>query len=301
MPLTRLWLLSLALAAALVTSPASGQDLEPRFLSPAPVGMNFGVLAYGYSSGNVLLDQSLPLEGVTARIHGVTAAYVRSLGIFGRSAQVAVALPTAHATWSGRVAGVDSSTTRVGLGDPLVSLSMNLYGAPALEPADYASYRPRTLVGVTVKMRVPVGQYDDSKFFNLGSNRWSFSPRLGVARYIGKFTLEGYGAAWFFTTNSNFFGGSRVSQSPIYALQAHASYTHRPGLWAAVSIGQSLGGSLVVDGVDNEQSQRNNRVGVTAAIPISGRHSVKLAYTSGFSTRAGADFDTVVAAWQVRW
>ena len=102
MRLTRLWLLSLALAAALVTSPASGQDLEPRFLSPAPVGMNFGVLAYGYSSGNVLLDQSLPLEGVTARIHGVSAAYVRSLGIFGRSAQVAVALPTAHATWSGR-------------------------------------------------------------------------------------------------------------------------------------------------------------------------------------------------------
>ena len=296
-PRTRAW----TLAAVLAASPASGQDLEPRFLSPAPVGMSFGILAYGYSFGNVLLDQSLPLEGVNARIHGVTAAYARSVGLFGRSAQVAVALPMAHATWSGRVAGTDSSTTRMGLGDPLISLSVNLYGAPALKRAEYATYRPRTLVGMTVKVRVPVGQYDDSKFFNLGSNRWSFSPRLGVARYMGRFAVEGYGAAWFFTTNSNFFGGSRVSQSPIYALQAHASYTHRPGLWAAVSFGQSFGGSLVVDEVDNGQSQTNNRVGVTAAIPVSRRHSLKLAYTNGFSTRAGADFDTIVAAWQVRW
>jgi hypothetical protein len=297
----QLRIFALAAAALLMASPASGQDLEPRFLSPAPVGMSFGILAYGYSFGNVLLDQSLPLEGVKARIHGATAAYAHSVGLFGRSAQVAVALPTAHATWRGRVAGTDSSTTRIGLGDPLVSLSVNLYGAPALEIAEYATYRPRTLVGMTVKVRVPVGQYDDSKFFNLGSNRWSFSPRLGVARYMGRFTVEGYGAAWFFTTNSNFFGGSRVSQSPIYALQAHASYTHRPGLWGAVSFGQSFGGSLVVDDVDNGQSQTNNRIGVTAAIPVSGRHSFKLAYTVGFSTRAGADFDTIVAAWQVRW
>jgi hypothetical protein len=288
-------------AALLLASPLAAQDLEPRFLSPAPVGMNFGALAYGYSVGNVMLDQSLPLEGVSARLHSASAAYARSIGLFGRAGQITVVLPLATSTWSGALAGVDTSTSRTGLGDPLVALAVNLVGAPALRRADYATYRPRTIVGLSVKMRVPLGQYDRTKFFNLGSHRWSFSPRLGVAHYAGRFTVEGSASAWFFTTNGDFFGGSTVAQAPIAAFQVHATYTLRRGLWGAVSFGQSLGGSLTVNGIDGDNAQTNNRFGATLAVPVSAAHSVKLIYSSGISTRAGADFDTFVAAWQYRW
>jgi hypothetical protein len=291
----------MVVAGALLASPLAGQDLEPRFLSPAPVGMNFGVLAYGYSTGNVMLDQSLPLEGVTARLHSASAAYARSIGLFGRAGQLSVVLPVATSTWSGALAGVDTATSRSGLGDPLVALAVNLWGAPALSRTDYATYRPRTIVGATLKVRIPLGQYDRTKFFNLGTNRWSVSPRLGIAHYFGRFTVEGYASAWFFTTNGDFFGGSTLDQAPIVALQAHASYTFRPGWWGAVSFGQSLGGSLTVDGVDGDNAQTNNRFGATFAIPVSAAHALKLVYSSGFSTRAGADFDTFVVAWQYRW
>lgn len=36
--------------------------MEPRAYSPAPTGTQFVVLSYGYQSGDVLLDSSLPLK-----------------------------------------------------------------------------------------------------------------------------------------------------------------------------------------------------------------------------------------------
>jgi hypothetical protein len=235
------------------------------------------------------------------RVHSVSAAYERSVGILGRSGQITAVLPLATSTWSGELAGVDTSTTRTGFGDPLVALAVNVVGAPALGRAEYGTYRTRTLIGVALKLRVPVGQYDRTKFFNLGGHRWTVSPRLGVAQYFGRLTVEGYASAWFFATNADFYGGSTVAQAPIVAFQLHASYTIRRGLWGAVSFGQSIGGSLTVDGVDGDNAQSNNRFGATLAIPVSAAHALKLAYSSGISTRAGADFDTFVVAWQYRW
>jgi hypothetical protein len=92
------------------------QDLEPRFLSPAPVRINFFVLMYGYSVGNVVLDQSLPLEGVEATMHSVTAGYARTIDFFGLSGKVTVVLPLATCMCRGKLNGVDTSTARNGFG-----------------------------------------------------------------------------------------------------------------------------------------------------------------------------------------
>jgi len=288
-------------AGVMLGSHLSAQGLEPRFLSPAPVGMSFALLGYGYSVGNVMLDQALPLEGTEARVHTVTAAYARSIHVFGLSGRVTAGVPLATSTWSGEVSSVDANTARNGLGDPLVGFAVNFVGAPALSITEYAAYRPRTIVGASLKVRVPLGQYDRTKFFNLGTNRWGVSPRLGVAQYLGRLTLEGYVSAWFFTPNGDFFNGSTVAQAPIVALQLHASYAFRRGFWGAVSFGQSFGGSTTVDGVDTDNAQSNNRLGATLAIPLSTAHALKFAFASGISTRAGADFDTFIVAWQYRW
>ena len=293
---------TITVAAGLVfASQLAAQDLEPRFLSPAPVGMSFGAVGYGYSVGNVMLDQALPLEDTRARVHGFSAGFARTIDVLGLSGRVSVAVPFATSTWSGELSGVDTSTTRTGFGDPLVAVAVNFLGAPALCGSEYATYRPTTVVGASLKLRVPLGQYEHTKFFNLGTHRWMVSPRVGVAQYVGRLTVEGYASVWFFTTNGDFFNGSVLSQDPIVGFQLHASYTFRRGLWAAVSAGQMLGGSLTIDGVDKDNAQTNNRFAVTLAIPVSTRHSLKVAYSSGISTRAGADFDTVVAAWQYRW
>ena len=42
---------------------ATGQELEPRLLANVPPGMQFAVLAYAYSQGNILRDPAVPLLG----------------------------------------------------------------------------------------------------------------------------------------------------------------------------------------------------------------------------------------------
>ena len=44
------------------------QDLEPRVMSAIPTGGNFAIVSYSYSAGNILLDNSLPIEDLKANL-----------------------------------------------------------------------------------------------------------------------------------------------------------------------------------------------------------------------------------------
>jgi len=276
------------------------QDLEPRFLSPAPTGMNFIILGYGYSTGNVLLDRALPLEDTESKLHSVTVAFARSINIFGLSGRIQAALPFATATWYADVNSKDSSTTRNGIGDAIVALAVDLIGAPALKGKEFVDHKRTTILGVALKVRMPVGQYDGEKFFNLGTNRWSIGARLGLSQKFRRFVLEGYLNTWFFTTNTNFDGGNRVSQNPIFSAQVHVTYLFPRGLWAALSFGQSYGGEVSVNEAAKKNTQKNNRFGATFSVPVSSSFALKFAYTMGITTRYGADFNTYIAVLQYR-
>ena len=60
-----------------------------------------------------------------------------------------------------------------GLGDPRFRFSINLFGAPALAAKEFTNYKQDLIVGVSLQVSAPLGQYDDSKLLNLGNNRWS--------------------------------------------------------------------------------------------------------------------------------
>ena len=277
------------------------QDLEPRFLSPAPVGMNFLALAYSYSDGNVLHDHSIPLENTNVKMNAISLAFARSIDIFGLSGRISAAIPIATATWFANLNGVDTSTTRTGLTDPLIVIATNFIGAPALKGKEFLAYKQNTSVGVSLKLRVPIGQYNDEKIFNLGTNRWTMGVRLGVSHKISQLVLEAYLNALFFTSNANFYGGNTVSQDPLYAVQLHLTYIFSPGLWAAASFGQNYGGETTVNGVAQESTQKNNRWEVTLAIPLSSAFSLKFAYAGGITTRYGANLEAIFAIVQYRW
>ena len=68
------------------------------------------------------------------------------------------------------------------MGDPRFRVSVNLFGAPALSVKEFASYRQDLIVGVSLQVSAPLGQYDDTKLLNLGSNRWSSDPNSGFQR-----------------------------------------------------------------------------------------------------------------------
>jgi hypothetical protein len=295
----RVPLVALALAGGVV--PAFAQELEPRAYAPNPTGVNFVLLGYGHSSGNIVFDAALPISDVSARLNHTSLAYGRTFGLFGRGAAATVVLPYVWGSVEGNVGEVRRAITRSGLADTRLRLSMNLVGGPALAPREFAA-RPRgNTLGMSLSLAAPSGQYDPAKLINIGANRWSFKPELGFSHPAGRFMLELYGGVWFFTANSDFFGGVRREQQPIGTFQAHGSYTFRPRLWVAGDATYYTGGRTTVDGVAKADLQRNSRVGLTVALPTGRHHSLKLAWATGFTTRIGGDFDILAIAWQVLW
>lgn len=284
-----------------IPDPLQAQSLEPRLLSPAPIGMNFLVVGYVYSTGNMILDDALPLEDTKARAQSLTVAFARSINLFGQSGRISAVLPFANGRWTAEIDDRDTSTVRNGLADPIVSIGVGLYGAPAMRAAEFATFRPRTMVGAALRVRVPLGQYDQTKLFNLSTHRWQFIPSVGVAQYLGRWVLEAHLRAWFSTTNNEAFGGNTVSQDPLLGFQLHAEYSFGPGFWGAVSFGQHFGGATTVNGVEQDNAQTNNRFGLTLAVPLYRSWSLKGGYYAGISTRYGGDFDTFALALQYRW
>jgi len=174
-------------------------------------------------------------------------------------------------------------------------------GAPALSVKDFASYRQDLIVGMSLQVSAPLGQYDNSKLLNLGNNRWSFKPDLGISKAWGHWTFEVAPSVTIFSDNTDFFGGNTFAQAPIYAVQAHILYTFQSGVWMALDGIYFTGGHTTLNGVKSDNEQRNTRAGFTLALPIDRRNSLKFSASTGISTRTGSEFSAAGIAWQYRW
>ena len=143
--------------------------------------------------------------------------------------------------------------------------------------------------------------YDNSKLLNLGNNRWSFKPELGFSKAWGPWTFEIAPSVTFFSDNTDFFGGNRFAQAPIYAVQAHLLHTFQSGVWISLDGIYFAGGHTTLNGVRSDNEQRNTRGGFTLALPFDRQNSLKLSASTGLSTRTGSEFTAVGIAWQYRW
>jgi len=220
---------ALALVLALIASGiARAQELEPRAYSPSPVGFNILLVAGTYNTGDLTFDPSMPVEDASASIKAGVVGYLRTLGIAGRSANLGVALPYVRGNLEGKYLGEQLELYRSGLGDPRVRLAINLRGAPAMTPKEFMARKLGTIIGASLVVSVPTGQYDSTKLINIGNNRWAFKPEVGISREFGRWTLEGCAGVWLFTDNNNFYGGKTRTQDPITSLQTHVIYTFKP-------------------------------------------------------------------------
>lgn len=280
---------------------AHGQDLEPRAYANIPVGLNFLIGGYGYTEGGVAIDPALPIEGTQVEVHSAVFAYARSLNVLGKSAKFDVVLPYAWAAGSAIAVGQFREREVSGLADPRLRFSVNLYGAPALSLEEFANYQQDVIIGASLEVTAPGGQYDADKLLNLGTNRWSIKPEVGISKRLGPVTLELAGGIRFYTDNDDFFGGKVREQAPICSVQGHLIYSFGYGIWAALDGTFYTGGRTTVDGVKGNDLQENSRLGATLALPVNRYHSVKLYFSTGVSSRTGSDFDTVGIAWQYRF
>ncbi len=292
--------LAFVLALAATALRAFAQDMEPRAYVNTPVGMNFAIAGYAYSEGGVVTDPSVPLEDANIQVHTAVLAYVRSFGLFGKSSKVDVVLPYSWASGDALFAGQPRERQVEGFGDPRFRFSFNFWGAPALTLDELREHKPGLVVGASVQVLAPLGQYDNDKLVNIGANRWAVKNELGASKAFGKFSVELSLGATVFTDNDEFLGQTR-EQDPIYSAQGHLVYQFRPGIWLAADAVYYTGGRTTLDGVRGNDLQENTRVGLTLALPVSKRHSIKFYAGTGVIVRTGSNFDTVGIAWQTRW
>jgi hypothetical protein len=180
-------------------------------------------------------------------------------------------------------------------------MTVNFLGAPPLTRQEFAGYEQDWVFGGSLQLGLPVGDYDPSRLVNIGANRTSTKLELGLSQNLTRWLLEISLAETFYEDNGDFFGGRVREQEPITSLQGHAVYRFTSGVWLAFDATRYRGGQTTTNNVRSSDLQSNTRLGLTASLPINAQHSVKLAASTGVSTRTGTDFDTLAAVWQYAW
>jgi hypothetical protein len=284
-----------------MATPVRAQDIEPRSYSNAPIGVNFLIAGYAYTRGGIAFGSALPITNEELTTSSAVLAYARVFDFWGKSAKIDAIVPYTSLSGSADFAGERVTRDVNGLADARLRVSVNFYGAPALKLSEFKDYEQDWIVGASVQVAFPSGQYDSTRLINIGTNRWFIKPEIGISKAVGPLTLEGAFAVTFYTDNNDFFGGKQRSQDPLYSVRAHAIYNFPSGLWGSFDVTYFAGGRTTVNGVLDYNLQQNWRLGGTLAIPIDQRNSIKLNASSGVSARTGNNFDLAGIAWQYRW
>ena len=291
----------LAVIMFLFPDKSSSQEMEPRNYSSIPIRMNALALTYAYTNGNIITQGSTPIKDLELTSSTVGIGYLRSFGLFGKLCKLQAAVPFVFLSGTAQYKGNDTAGTRTGFGDSRIKLIMNILGTPALLPKDFMKFKEEFVLGTSIVISVPTGLYYDDKLINLGSNRWGFKPEVGMSYNKGPFFFELFTGIWMFTKNSEYLKTNSVTQDPLFALQFNVSYFFPSKIWFAVNSTYVTGGETKVNGIVQNNLQKNFNLGLTLSVPINNNNSIKANFSSGVATRAGGDFTSLNVTYQYIW
>jgi hypothetical protein len=301
----------LTVIVMLIALRAGAQDLAPRAYTITPLNSNALTLTYSFYDGGFNFNGTIPITGATGTYSVPVVSLYHSFSFFGHSANVTGSLPYAVGTFSGDVLGAQKSIYRSGLLDLSARISVNLIGGRAMPAPEFAKWKQKRILGASLKVVAPTGQYDGTKLINWGINRWAFKPELGYSQRWGKWLVDGYAGVWFYTINPASFHGldpKPQSEEPIGSFEGHLSYDFsRPKgkalrSWASLDCNFWFGGVTTLNGIRNlDSKQTGSRIGGTFSYPLSKHQSVKVSYSDGTYIRFGGNYQNVQVAWQYSW
>jgi hypothetical protein len=272
------------LMAGLLSPWVTAQELTPRAYWPAPKGTRVATVGMAYTSGDVVPDPSLPIVGLDSEITTTIVGYLQTIDLFGRSSNVVIQVPYSSGTTSAEhpeLGTIDRSYR--GIGDISATLSINLFGAPTMTREEFAAFRrdPHPVLGASLRVVAPTGDYDDDRLINVGTNRWAARAELGyITALTPRLLLELQAGAWFFTDNDDLLGLKR-EQDPIYAFQLNLVRRFRPGFWVSLDANAYRGGRGTLEGTRLNDLQRDSRIGASLVVPVLKRNAVKLSVATG--------------------
>lgn len=288
--------------ALILSFAAKAQEMEPRSYAVVPTGLHAMALSFTYSSGNVVTEGSSPVQDLNVTNKVINLGYVQTFTFFGKLARIAVGTPYGFLNGSAKFQGADTSGSRTGFYDGRIKFGVNLFGSPALPPQQFQKFQEHTVFGVSIVISVPIGQYYPAKLINLGSNRWGFKPELGLSHREGRLFYEIYGGVWMYTQNSDYFKAYHQNENVLLSFQMHVDYTFKHGKYLALNGGYAEGGETYLNGIAQNDQERNWRIGATFSAPVFNKHqSIKIMVNTGIATKAGQNYTALTLVYQYSW
>ena len=289
------------ISAVLLAGNVDAQDLDPRRYVNVPVAQNFVGLGFTYSEGDVNVSPSVPLDDAFLSMNVASLSYLRTMGLGGKAATFDAFVPYVCVSGSAVLDDERLSRDVCGLGDALVRFTYNFIGAPALGMSDFIKREKELVVGASVQLSLPTGQYDSEFLLNIGANRWVVRPEIGISIPWRNWSFEFAAGVRIFADNDDYVGDVTFSQDPLYNLQAHITYDLSPRQWLSLDGNYFFGGAAYQDDVPSAIKQENSRLGITWFVMLKSGIGLKLAAHTGVATRVGNDSDTVTLAGIYRW
>jgi hypothetical protein len=285
----RFWLCSLCLLLGAICQQTQAQEIEARAYSNAPIGINFvtGGIAQAKSGSYTLTTEAVNLT--------------RIIDVFGQSVRISLLVPYAEISGTGKLGPQNINASAEGLSDPVVKISANLYGAPALSLEEFKNYTQDLIIGSSLAASIPWGKYNSEQMLNVGANRSLIQPALGASQAIGPWRLELAGMATIYTSNTNYLGSNTLSQNPIYSTEAHVIYYFQNTAYISADTTYFTGGQKYINGASITGSQENWRFGSTFSYPINKHNSIRLTGSKGVYSNTNTDYTALGLSWQYRW
>jgi len=283
---------------------SNAQDLEPRAYIRIPTNANVLVSGVSYSQGKVITDPNIPLKDFKANVGSISLGYAHTFNLFGLTAQAFAAIPLCFAHASATVNTQFHSVDLNGLADMRARSSVLVLGGKAFTRGELAKQKKsNTILGTSLTIQPPTGQYFSDKLVNLGTGRWAFKPEIALSQAVGKrWLLDVYLGAWYFTHNDSYYPGNVLrSQHAVGAVQTHISYNISTFAWAAFDATYYVGGNSALDGVSNDDHISNVRLGTTLALPTGKKSGLKIAFSSGAVVVKGSNFTSISVGWSYSW
>lgn len=264
--------------------------------------MNQVELSYAYARGNASIDTSLVIVGGKLNLYQGTISYTRYFGLASRMMWVSAGIPIAGL--SGEVTGTSIRGSVNGAGDSSYQLGALLKGGPALSFAQFENYKPTTILGVSLSITAPTGSYNASKILNLGADRWSFKPELALSHPFGpqrKWQVDAYANTYFYTDNTSYRGTEILRAEPLTGVEGHISYAPSDKLWVSADTRYSFRGMTSVNGVDQDNPQRNFVLGSEINVNINARNSLLFEFGKALVHRNGPSLIGFALKYDYTW
>lgn len=156
-------------------------------------------------------------------------------------------------------------------------------------------------VGFSPYIWFPIGHYNKDRTVNMGDNRWTFQPELGIVKGFGdRFYADLILNGKFYTDNNDYYTGTdhvKLSKDPTFNLETHLSYDITKSWFISLDYFYTYGGETKVAGVKMGDEASNHNIGASLFWNVGTNNQLMIEYLNNFSVKNGPSYDTFGARW----